>query len=121
MSDFNPLSIFYIASEMFGSWFWPLVVVALVLLYGVVSGFRRLRRRGLSAGGPLFGALVVGLVATVLAAWWVPSSTEASISALGGVIDYVMVIAMALAIGLGVFALVFSVMARKRASKQIKA
>ena len=121
MSDFNPLSIFYIASEVFGAWFWPLVVVALVLLYGVVSGFRRLRRRGLSVGGPLFGGLLVGLVATVFAAWWVPASTDASVSALGGVIDYLMVIAMALAIGLGAFALVFSILARRRVSHQIKA
>lgn len=119
MSDFNPLSIFYIASEVFGAWFWPLVVVALVLLYGVVSGFRRLRRHGLSAGGAMFVALVVGLVATVFAAWWVPASTDASVSALGGFIDYLLVIAMALAIGLGVFALVFSVLARKRANRQI--
>ena len=118
MSDFNPLSLFYIASELFGSWFWPLVVVALLLLYGVVSGFRGLRRRGLSAGSPLLGGLVVGLVATVLATWWVPQSTHAELSAFTSMLDYLMVIALALAIGLGVFALVFSILARRRISHQ---
>ena len=121
MSDFNPLSMFYIASEIFGTWFWPLVVIALVLLYGVVSGFRRLRQRGLSAGGPLFGALVAGLVVTIFAAWWVPASTDSGFSALGGFIDYALAIGMALAIGLGAFALVFSVLARKRVNHQLKA
>ncbi len=121
MSDFNPLSMFYVVFEMFGAWFWLLVVIALALLYGVVSGFRLLRRRGLSVGAPLFGGLVVGLVATVLAALLLPASTSASVSALGGVIDYIMLVVMALVIGLGVFALVFSVLARKRANNQLKA
>ena len=117
MSDFNPLSLFYIASELFGTWFWPLVVIALALLYGVVSGFRHLRRRGLSAGAPLMGGLVVGFIATVLATWWVPQTTHANLSAFASLLDYLAVFAIAVGMGLGVFALVFSILARKRQAK----
>lgn len=120
MNDFNPVSMFYIAAEMFSSWFWPLVIVAIVLLYGVISGFRVLRRRGLSAGGPLLGGLLAGLVATVLATWFLPYGTHAELSAFGSAIDFVTVVLMALVVGLGIFALVFSVMARRRVSAQAK-
>ena len=60
MSDFNPVSLFHIIWQVLSGWFWPLVIAALVLIYGVTSGFKGLRRRGLRAGPPLFWALVAG-------------------------------------------------------------
>ncbi|OXR50046.1 hypothetical protein PuT2_04570 [Pusillimonas sp. T2] len=114
MSDFNPLSLFYIVSEIFSVWFWPLLIITLLLLWGVVSSFKKLRRRGLSAGGALFAGLLAGFIATVLATWLLPYSSHADLSAFTAFVDFLAVLAMALVAGLGAFALVFTVMARRR-------
>ncbi len=114
MSDFNPVSLFHIIWQVLSGWFWPLVIAALVLVYGVASGFKGLRRRGLRAGPPLFWALVAGLLATVIATWLLPYSTHADLSMFRSFIDFLAVVLLALVVGLGVFALVFSIAARKR-------
>lgn len=114
MSDFNPISLFYIISEIFSVWLWPLLIVALLLLWGVVSSFKKLRRRGLSAGSALLAGLLAGLVAAVLATWLLPYSSHAELSAFSALIDFLAVMGMALVVGLGAFAFVFTLMARRR-------
>lgn len=113
MSDFDPVSLFYIALKSLNIWFWPVVVVAVLLLLGVITGFRKLRKYGKSAGRPLFTSLIAGLLATGVGVATLPSLTGASLSDLSGAIDYILVFVMALGVGLAVFALVFSVAARR--------
>ena len=114
MNDFNPVSLFHIMWQVLSGGFWPLVIITLVLIYGVFSGFKGLRRRGLRAGPPLFWALVAGLLATVVATWLLPYSTHGDLSIFRSLIDFLAVVLLALVCGLGVFALVFSIVARKR-------
>jgi pilus assembly protein TadC len=114
MSDFNPVSLFHIVWQVLSGWFWPLVIVALVLIYGVYNGFKGLRHRGLRAGPPLFWGLLAGLLVTVVATWFLPYSTHADLSMFRSFIDFLAVVLLALVVGLGVFALVFSIAARKR-------
>lgn len=108
--------MFYIAWEILTNWFWPLVVITLVLLYGVASGFKGLRQRGLRAGPPLLWGLLAGFLATIIATWFLPYWTHAELSAFRSIIDFVAVILLSLVVGLGVFALVFSIAARRRIS-----
>lgn len=113
MNDFNLVSLFYIALETLTVWFWPTVIVALLLVLGVVTGFRSLRKYGKSAGKPLFASLVAGLLGTAVGIAMLPSLTGASLSDLSGAVDYILLLFMATGFGLAIFALVFSVVARK--------
>ena len=48
MSDFNPVTLFFILSEGMGGWLWLLLGAALLLLCGIVFGLTRLRRAGIN-------------------------------------------------------------------------
>lgn len=113
MNDFNPISLWFIAWETLSVWFWPVIIVALLLLLGVVAGFRALRRHGRSAGRPLAGAIIVALAATFVGTWAMPYLTHAAPSSLGSFLDWLTAFLLALAIGMAVFALAFSLMARR--------
>src|SRR5690606_22640264 len=65
MSDFNLVSLYFIAQASLGIWFWPLVVVMILLVLGVLSGWRALRRARRSAKRPLTASLLIWLVATI--------------------------------------------------------
>lgn len=111
MSDLNPLSLFHLAREMLVGWFWPLVILAVLLLAGVWLGFRRLRRRGRSAAGPLMLALLLGLASTAIATLVLPYITHASLSVFGSLIDFIVALGLSSVFGLAVFAAVFAVAA----------
>ena len=46
MSDFDPVTLFFIASESFGAWLWLLLGLAIALLAGIVASALMLRRAG---------------------------------------------------------------------------
>lgn len=113
MSDFNPVSLFHIALETLGLWFWAMALITAVLLIGVWTGFRRLRKQGRSASKPALIAVIAGLCGTAVCAAVLPSLTHASMSDLSGFVDYILVLLLSLLMGLGIFAAVFSVTARR--------
>lgn len=111
MSDFHPLSLFRLAQEMLLGWFWPLAILAVLLLAGVWLGFRRLRRQARSVAWPLMVALLLGLAGTAIATLLLPYLTHASLSVFGSVIDFIVALALSSLFGLAVFAVVFTVAA----------
>jgi hypothetical protein len=113
MNDFNPISLWFIAWETLSAWFWPVIILAALLLIGVSTGFRRLRRRGRSAGKPLALSMLAALSATILGTWAVPYLTHASPSSLTSFLDWLTAFMLALVLGMAVFALVFSLLARR--------
>ena len=126
MSDFHPISLFYLAREMLPGWFWPLVILALLLLAGVWLGFRRLRRSGRSPAGPLMVALLLGLASTAIVTLVLPYLTHASLSVFGSLVDFIVALGLSSLFGLGVFAAVFAVAAfrvtaAKRPSGSVRA
>lgn len=88
MSDFNPITLYYILHEGMGAWLWLLLALAGALLAGIVASFLKLRRAGRPARRPLLMALAVALVAAVAFTFLVPAWTLAGPGALTGPIDY---------------------------------
>ncbi|NYT79997.1 hypothetical protein H0A70_00560 [Alcaligenaceae bacterium] len=113
MNDFNPISLWFIAWETLSTWFWPVIILAVLLLTGVALGFRTLRRHGRSAGMPLAFSILAALAVTFLGAWAMPYLTHASPSSLSSMLDWLTAFVLALALGMMVFALVFSLLAHR--------
>ncbi|MBX3521008.1 MAG: hypothetical protein KF835_13430 [Xanthobacteraceae bacterium] len=88
MSDFNPVSLFYILYESFGVWLWILLTLAVLLLAGVFASARKRLRVGGSLKRPFIAAFVVCGVVAALMTFVVPYWTLASPSALSAGIDY---------------------------------
>lgn len=113
MSDFDPVTVFFIVRESMGAWLWPLLALAVMLLIGFVASALKLRRAGQSVKRPILAALVVGLVVAVAATFIVPGWTLADVSALGAAVDYVFAFLFALVPGTIVAVLVFILTARR--------
>lgn len=109
MHDLSPITLFAIGRESLGGWFWPLLVLAALLLAGLILGALRRRRAGAPVGRPLLTAMLVALVSAVvfavLAPWW----TQADTGALNGAIDYVAAYLLGLIPGAALGCLVFIV------------
>lgn len=117
MSDFNLVSLYFIAQASLGIWFWPLVVVMILLVLGVLSGWRALRRARRSAKRPLTASLLIWLVATIAVTLALPWWTGASIASYNSVLDVFLAVVMAAAVSFTLAMLVFSLAARKCAAK----
>ena len=87
MSDFNPVTLFFILSESMGGWLWLLLVAAVLLLGGIAFGLGRLRRAGRPAKRPLMAAAIVGTVATIVFTFLMPAWTLAGIDAFASALD----------------------------------
>ncbi len=119
MSDFNPVTLFFIAWETFGVWLLAPVVLGLVLLAGVVTGIGKLRRVGRPARRPLRAALAMGTLATVIFTLLVPKWTLAGIDALAGPVDWLFAVLIALVPSVLIAMAVFSVASRKCAARAV--
>lgn len=117
MSDFDPVTLFFIAYESFGALLWVLLGLAAVLLAGIVISAVKLRRAGRPATRPLVAALVVGAVATAAATFAVPGWTLAEPGALAAAIDYLFAILFALVPGAIVGAVIFMLAANRCARR----
>jgi len=117
MSDFNPVTLFFILSESVGVWLWVLVALAFILLAGIVSGGVKLRKAGRPARRPLTAAIVAGLIVTAIFAFLVPVWTLAGPEALAASVDYAAAILLALVPGASAGALVFFLAASKCAAR----
>ena len=111
MSDFNPVTLFFILSESMGGWLWALVALAVLLLAGIVAGIIKLRRTNQPARRMLIAALLAGLATTVVFAFLVPAWTLAGPGALGAPVDILFAVLLALVPGAAVGAAVFAGMA----------
>lgn len=112
MAEFDPIALYAIVAESFGGWLWALIVAALVLLAGMVSGALRLRASGAGWRRPILVALVGGLIGTAVAFWFVPAWSLAERGSLSAPIDYLVALAIALLPGAMIAALLFSLAAR---------
>lgn len=122
MSDFNPVSLFFILHETFGAWLWLLLGLALVLAAGIVMRVMKLRRAGRPPIRPMMAALVVGTIVTAAAtAFVVPRWTLTDIGALGAAVDYVVAVLLALIPAAVVASLVFMMAAHRCASRHAAA
>lgn len=113
MEDFNPVTMFAIMQESLGSWLWAFVVIALVLIVGVASGFFKLRSVRGPFKRPFLAALIAGIITTAIFFMLVPGWTLASFGALGSTVDYIIATLLALIPGGAVAALVFSIASRR--------
>lgn len=117
MSDFNPVTLFFILSESMGVWLWLLVAAGLLLLAGIVFGLSRLRRAGRSARRPLTAAAIVGLVATAVLTFLMPAWTLAGTDAFASGLDIAIAVLLALVPGAMLAALVFTLASLRCASR----
>ena len=108
MDNFNPFTMFAILQESLGLWLWGLLLIALVLIIGVVSGAMKLRFARRSLKRPVIAAVLAGSVATAIFLMLVPSWTMATHGALNGPVDYLAAILIACIPGGGITAMVFS-------------
>lgn len=117
MSDFNPVTLFFILSEGMGGWLWLLLGAALLLLCGIVFGLARLRRAGRPARRPLMAAAIMGTVATVVFTLLMPAWTLVGTDAFAAGIDYAGAVLLALIPGAMVASLVFTMASLRCASR----
>lgn len=112
MSDFNPVSMFFILYESLGVWLWLLLGIAAVLLAGIFLTMRKLLRAGASLKRPVLIALIVGAVVAMLATFIVPVWTLAGPGALSAGIDYLFAFLFALVPGAIAGAIAFILLPR---------
>ncbi|MCC6887412.1 MAG: hypothetical protein IT536_02540 [Hyphomicrobiales bacterium] len=117
MSDFNPVTMFFIVYESMGVWLWVSLGLALVLVGGILVSAVKLRRAGASMKRPVIAALAGGLAVALAATFAVPAWTLADIGALSAAVDYAFAFVFALVPGAIVGAIVFSVAAGRCAAK----
>ncbi|MCO5146471.1 MAG: DUF5368 family protein [Aquamicrobium sp.] len=120
MSDFNPVTLFFILSESMGGWLWLLLVAAVLLLGGIVLGFSRLRRAGRPARRPLMAAAIMGTLATVVFTVLMPAWTLAGTDAFASGLDVAVAILLALVPGAMIAALVFTMASLRCASRGLR-
>ena len=117
MSDFDPVTLFFILHESVGGWLWLLLALAGVLLVGIAGGVLKLRRASRPATRPVMAALIVGSLATLAATFAVPGWTLADLGALAAAIDYLFAILLALVPGAIAGALIFMLAANRCARR----
>jgi hypothetical protein len=117
VSDFNPVTLFFILQESLGVWLWLLLALALVLLVGIVMSARKLRRAGRPASRPVGAALVVGLAVAAAATYAMPVWTLADPGGLSAAVDYVVAFLFALVPGGIAGSLIFMLAARHCAAR----
>lgn len=87
MKDFSLVSMFAIAHDMFGPWFWPAVIAgAVVALAFLVALIRQRGFRGVAARR----AVLIGVLGAIAAVAVAPFATQASFANLHGAVDLVM-------------------------------
>lgn len=87
MKDFSLVSMFAIAHDMFGPWFWPAVIAgAVVALAFLVALIRQRGFRGAAARR----AVLIGVLGAIAAIAVAPFATQASFANLHGAVDLVM-------------------------------
>lgn len=116
MSDFHPVALYFIASETLGLWFWPLIVLTLLIVLGVIIGAVRLRLAERPARNSVRFALVSGLIVTAIAWFMVPGWSLADRAAYNGALDVAASILLALVPGVLAGGAAFW-LASRRASK----
>lgn len=119
MQDFNPIALFAILYETLGFWLWILLVVAVLLLLGIISGVMRMRATMAPWRRPLLVMLAALVVMTAVAFMLVPGWTGAAPGSLRGVIDYLAVLALALIPGAIVAALAFTLATHRCARRNL--
>jgi len=117
MSDFNPVTLFFILSESLGSFLWLLLGAAALLLCGIVFGLIRLRRAGRPAKRPLMAAAIVGTVATIVFTFLMPRWTLTDTGAFASALDVAIAVLLALVPGVMIAALVFTMASLRCASR----
>lgn len=117
MSDFNPVTLFFILSEAMGGFLWLLLAVGLLLLGGVVFGVSRLRRAGRPAKRPLMAAAIMGTVATAVFTLLMPAWTLTDTGAFASGIDVAVAVLLGLVPGVLVAAAVFTMASLRCASR----
>ncbi|KAB2881740.1 MAG: hypothetical protein F9K38_09395 [Pseudorhodoplanes sp.] len=106
MKDFTLTSLLAISKGMLGAFFWPAIVLAAIVAVLLVLALLRQRGfRGSAARRSVMAGLVIGMVAALVA----PASTKASFSNLHGVLDWSMLVLIALAGFVGGAAAVFAI------------
>jgi hypothetical protein len=86
MKDFSLVSVFAIAHDMFGPWFWPAVIAgAAIALAFLVALIRQRGFRGAAARR----AILIGVLGAIAAMAVAPFTTQASFANLHGVVDLV--------------------------------
>lgn len=113
MSDFHPVALYFIASETLGLWFWPLIVLTLLIVLGIIVGAVRLRLAERPARGSVRFALGSGLIVTAIAWYLVPIWSLADRGSYNGVLDVVASIMVALIPGVLAGGAVFWLAARR--------
>jgi Ca2+/H+ antiporter len=111
MNEFSPVSLFYMALATLQQWFWPIVIVTLLLVLGVAFSLRSLRRNKRSAARPVLAGVAAGLVVTAAGALLFPYALHGDVSAFRHAIDFITALGLALMLGMAVFAAVFTVVA----------
>jgi hypothetical protein len=94
MKDFTLVSLFAIAHEMAGPWFWPAVIAAAAIAIAFLVAL--VRRRGFR-GAAARRALGIGIVVAMLTVAAAPFATQASFANIHGAVD----VAALVLIGLG--------------------
>ena len=117
MSDFNPVTLFFILSEGMGGWLWLLLAAGVLLLCGIVFGLTRLRRAGRPAKRPLMAATIMGTVATVVFTFVAPRWTLTDTGAFASGLDVAVAVLLALVPGVMVASLVFTMASLRCASR----
>ncbi len=117
MSDFNPITLYFILYESMGNWLWALIALSLVLLVGIVVGSTKLRKALKPARRPLTAAIVAGSAVTAIFTFLIPVWTLAGPGALVAPVDYAAAILLALVPGTSAGAFVFFLAASKCAAR----
>ncbi len=113
MSDFSPVTMFFILYESLGVWLWLLLGLALVLLTGTVASALKLRRVGAVMKRPLIAAAIIGVAVAVATTFVVPNWTLTDTGALSAPVDYIVAFLFALVPGAIVAALIFIIVASR--------
>ena len=121
MSDFNPITLFFILSESLGGFLWLLLAAAVLLPCGIVFGLTRLRRVGRPARRPLMAATIMGTVATIVFTFLLPRWTLTDTGAFASALDVGIAVLLALVPGVMIASLVFTMASLRCASRGPKA
>lgn len=120
MSDFDPVTVFFILYESMGIWLWLLLCLAVVFLVGIVVSALRLYRSGAPMRRPLVAALIVGIIVAATATFAVPVWTLADVGALSAGVDYAFAFLFALVPGAVAAALAYVLAAHGCAQRSKK-